>query len=374
MKLSHNVKKNEKKGPTRAVIYIRVSTVKQKNEGYGLESQLEKCMQEIKNKGMIYVDKYVDGAISGTKVVESRDGLKRLCDDVEKNIFDAVVVYKVDRLGRSMKIIIEIIDFFTSKNIKLVSCMEDVDTTKSSGLMTVQLFAVIAQYEKNTIGERLMLGRETVFQNRGETGGSIPYGYKRLTEGKKITISSEEGKILRAIFRASDEGYSMSAIALELNAKGVSKKRGKKWYASTISTILENRDKYEGGVRNNNVNGVRWPVLLYNKVLFDNCDRIESEFLPEIKLAIFSKNCLEIPNLFGDKKIAISKRYEGDLTSLLEDFKTVNERKTFNYVVVNTLDDFHKDLDVLSDIFINFLDSEIKIILLNDRKDDFDLF
>lgn len=388
MKLSHNIKKGDKKdGPLRAAIYIRVSTAKQKKEGHGKEGQREMCMSEIERKKMVFVEEYLDDAVSGTKIVESREGLKRLYNDVTKNVFDAVVVYKVDRLGRSMNIIVEIIDYFTRNNIKIVSCMEDVDTTKSSGLMTLQMFAVIAQYEKNTIGERLMLGRETVLQNRGETGGSIPFGYKRLTEGKKIVISEEQGAIVRAIFKAYEKGIPLVKIANELNSMGIVKSRGKKWYATTISTIIENMEKYEGGIRNNNANGVRWPVILHNKIFLDQVDIEESKILPEVKIAIyiritnatFEYYAIEQEN--ATKEIA--KKYNWDiykvyrdvepetnrrdsLTQLIEDMKY----RKFNFVIIKDLSRLGKTLNTLSNIFINFLDNEIKLIIADKMFED----
>ncbi len=147
MKLSDNAKKFEvEKKLLRAVIYTRVSTLAQQN-GKGLKGQFETCMNLIQKSGMIFVGKYTDSAVSGTRSVETREGLKNLYEDSTKGIFDIVVVYKVDRLGRSMKIIVDVIDYFTKNNIKIMSCAENIDTTTAARLMTIQMFASIAQYE-----------------------------------------------------------------------------------------------------------------------------------------------------------------------------------------------------------------------------------
>lgn len=373
MKLSHNIKKSDKKqGAVRAVTYLRVSTNKQ-SEGNGLEGQREMCKNEIDRKKMTFVGEYIDDAVSGTKVVESREGLKRLYNDSTKGLFDVVVVYKVDRLGRSMSIIVDLIDYFTKNNIKVISCMEKIDNTKASGIMTLQMFAVIAQYEKSTIVERLMLGREVVLQERGETGGSIPYGFKRITEGKQIIISEEEGLIVKKIFQDAKDGISMAKIAKNLNTMGVVKSRGKQWYASTVSTILSNQDKYEGKIRNNNTNFIRWPIILYNKVLADFIDYEEASFASQIKVALFLKNDEQITPQFISEFTSqftseiieknnwiIYKTYtENERNELIEDMK----KKLFNFVIVKNISIFGQTLNIISNIFTHFLDNEIKLIM-----------
>ena len=383
MKLSHNVKKSDiKKRPLRAVIYIRVSTLTQKKDGHGLEGQLEACMKTIENKKLVYVGKYTDGAVSGTRLVETRDGLKRLYEDSTKNIFDTVVVYKVDRLGRSMKIIMDVIDYFNQNNIKIISCTEDVDTTKSSGLMTVQMFAVIAEYEKSTIGERLMVGREMVLQERGETGGKLPYGYKRA-EGKKLEISEEYGKIVQYIFDKHKNGYSAIKIADRLNLKGIIPKKAKRWWDASVGVILKNRKKYEGSNRNNNQGMIRWPVIIYDQVMLNLVEIDEIIFAKNVTVAVYVRSsCIEksfylkqqeeeIDKLITEKNWNKYKLYsdinsennnrEG-LNQLLQDC----EKNLFSIIIVKDLSRLGTTLNKLSDIFIPFLNSEIKLISLYD--------
>ena len=385
MKLSHNIKKSDKKDqPLRAVIYIRVSTLTQKKEGHGLEGQLEACMGVIEKYGMTYVNKYVDGTVSGTRVVETRDGLNKLFEDSKKGLFDAVVVYKVDRLGRSMKIIVDVIDYFTKVDIKIMSCTENVDTTTASGLMTVQMFASIAQYEKHTIGERLMMGREMVLQQRGETGGRLPYGYKR-GEQKKIEISEEYGAVVRNIFKNYELGYSATKISEILNKRGILRKKAKRWYDATVGLIIKNKEKYEGAVRNNNQDGVRWPVLIYDKVVMDILEVEEMIFSQNVTVAIYVRSsCIEksfylkeqedeINKLIANKNWKNYKTYSDicmentkrkGLDELFEDCK----KKLFSIVIVRDLTRFGTTLNKLSEIFTQFLDTNIRVISLSDMQ------
>ena len=380
MKLSHNVKKSEvKERPLRAVIYTRVSTLIQQNEGNGLEGQFEACMSLIQKDKMIFVNKYTDGAVSGTRLIETREGLKNLYEDSTKGIFDAVVVYKVDRLGRSMKIIVDMIDYFTKNNIKIISCTENIDTTTASGIMTMQMFASIAQYEKHTIGERLMMGRETVLQERGETGGRLPYGYIRAEE-KKIEISEEYGAIVRNIFKNYELGYSATKISEILNRRGVTRKNCQRWYDATIGIILKNKEKYQGSVRNNNQRGIRWPVLIYDKVLMNISDIGEMIFSKNVSVAIYVRSsCLEksfyvkqqeeeIKNLIQSKNWINYKTYSdiskevNKSNDLFDDCK----KNLFSIVIVKDLSRLGTTLNKLSEIFIQFLDSNIRVISLDD--------
>jgi DNA invertase Pin-like site-specific DNA recombinase len=385
MKLSHNIKKSDvKQGPLRAVIYIRVSTLTQKKDGHGLEGQLEACMGLIEKTGMKFVNKYVDGAVSGNRLVETRDGLRKLYEDSEKKNFDVVVVYRVDRLGRSMKIIVDVIDHFTKVDIKIMSCTENVDTTTASGLMTVQMFASIAQYEKHTIGQRLMMGREMVLQQRGETGGRLPYGYKRGEE-KKIEISEEYGAVVRNIFKNYEVGYSATKIADLLNKRGIIRKKSKRWYDATIGLILKNREKYEGGVRNNNQGGIRWPVLIYDKVIMDILEIEEMVFSKNVSVGIYVRSSSveksfylkqqedEINNFITIKKWKNYKTYvdignenvkRNGLDELFEDCK----KNMFSIIIVKDLTRFGTTLNKLSEIFIHFLDSNIRVISLSNMK------
>ena len=380
MKLSHNLKKTEtQKRPLRAVIYTRVSTWIQQNEGNGLEGQFEACMSLIQKDNMIFVNKYTDGAVSGTRLVETREGLKNLHEDSTKGIFDVIVVYKVDRLGRSMKIIIDVIDYFTKNNIKIMSCTENVDTATAAGIMTMQLFASIAQYEKHTIGERMMLGRETVLQERGETGGRLPYGYVR-GENKKIEISEEYGIIVRNIFKNYELGYSATKISEILNKRGVLRKKSKRWYDATIGLILKNREKYEGSVRNNNQNGIRWPVLLYDKVLMNISEIEEMIFSKNVSVAIYVRSsCIEKSFYLKQQEEEIqtfitSKGWSNHKTysEISKDVNKNNElfedckKNLFSIVIVKDLSRFGTTLNKLSDIFVQFLDAKIRVISLAD--------
>lgn len=243
-------------------IYTRVSTMKQVTDGYGLEAQLTKCEELIRYKGWNqYPTIYSDEGLSGKLDLTGRPQLKQLTEDAKKGLFNCVVFYSLDRLGRSTKIILNVIDILAQFNLKIVSCREHIDTTTASGELMLTFFAGMAQYEHRNIIERMKNGSEELRKKNGEKGGSVPLGYRRV-EGGTIEINNEEADIVRMIFTARLKGMSMNKIADCLNHLEIKPRKGKKWYSSSVKCILDNVEKYTGGLRNNNVNGVCWPDIL----------------------------------------------------------------------------------------------------------------
>ena len=246
-----------------AAIYTRVSSTKQAIEGHGLDAQLNKCQELIHYKRWIqYPEVYSDEGLSGSLDFKDRPQLKKLLDDASGKKFDCVVFYSLDRLGRSTKIILHVIELLSEYNLKIVSCQEHIDTTTASGELMLTFFAGMAQYEKRNIIERMDNGKKELRKKTGEYGGPVPLGYRRGINGE-IEIELSESAIVVTIFKGRNQGLGMKKIADYLNRLGVKTRRGKQWYSSTIKVILDNKEKYEGGLRNNNINGICWPKILH---------------------------------------------------------------------------------------------------------------
>lgn len=247
----------------KAAVYIRVSTSKQAKDGNGLESQLTKCKAIITVKDWELYKIYgnLDG-ISGSVESKDRKYLSEMIKDAKKGLFDCIVFNSLDRLGRSTKIILEVIETFTETGVKIVSCKELIDTSTASGELMLTFFAGIAQYEKRVILERMHSGREVTTKKYGENGGLVPLGYIRDVGGK-ILIHPKESAIVSNIFMARSKGMTLRQIADSLNSFNIKTRRGKKWHPSSVNYILKNLDKYEGCERKGNVNGVCWPKILH---------------------------------------------------------------------------------------------------------------
>lgn len=143
--------------------------------------------------------------------------------------FDVLVFYKVDRLARSLRNFLNIVDFFEDIGVGLRSMTETFDTTTPMGRFAVQMMAAVAELERGTIMERMAMGRARVAAQGRWTGGPVPYGYILDAEGQLIPnwtvrdgYTFSEAEVVQRIFREiGDEGRSGIAVAARLNAEGV---------------------------------------------------------------------------------------------------------------------------------------------------------
>lgn len=245
----------------KAAIYVRVSTITQVKEGHGLEIQEGICRDYCDLKRFDVYGVYSDPGVSGTTKPLDRPGLSRLLDDAKKGRFDAIVFGSLDRIAREIMITFEIINLLKDYSIEIISCKEEIDTTTYQGKFKLSIYAAVNELELGTIKARLTMGRDMKLLKDGDVGGRMPYGYIRL--GGEITLNPETLHVILFIFSQHSEGTAMNRIAEVLNDNQVPTQRGgKKWYGSTVKSILSNRDKYQGGLINNNVNDIRWPKII----------------------------------------------------------------------------------------------------------------
>ena len=137
----------------RVAIYGRVST-----SGQSTDIQLQECRQYAERSGYTVVGEYCD-TISGTTSKDDREALGRLLEDAFARKFDTVVVYSIDRLGRSLKHCLDILDTLRERHVQFVSIRQSIDTGSSVGKLIFEIFACLASYERTQILERTALGR-----------------------------------------------------------------------------------------------------------------------------------------------------------------------------------------------------------------------
>lgn len=248
---------------TRAAIYLRVSTDEQVS-GYGLDLQLSRCEGMATAKGWGRACVFVDEGVSGTRGVDDRPGLAAMLDAIDAGEVDAVIVYALDRLARSTRLVLEYVDRLAAKGAAIVSCKESLDTGTPAGQFVLTMFAALGQLERDTIVARTTDGRNARGKVDGEKGGRLPIGYAReLVAGKStgsvFTIDGEAATV-RRIFTARAAGATLTAIADSLNADGVRTRRGGSWHASSVREVLTNEHAYRGGPRNGS--GRNWPAIL----------------------------------------------------------------------------------------------------------------
>ena len=246
----------------RAAIYTRVSTSNQAEKGYGLDVQLAKCKNMCEQKGYNIVKTYSDGGVSGTVAPTQRKEFSKLLEDAKESKFDILVFYCFDRLARELRIFLEIVDELRKLEIKIVSCKEDIDTSTDTGDFMLNIYGSIANLELRTIKTRLTSGKNQKRLINGYVGGKLPFGYKAVN--KEVIIDDSKIDLIKEIFTCYDKlDMSFHKIAKYLNDSNLPTPSGKgKWHAKTVSRIIDNKEKYQGSIMNENENGVRWPRIL----------------------------------------------------------------------------------------------------------------
>jgi site-specific DNA recombinase len=228
----------------RTAVYIRVSTEEQAKEGFSIAAQREKLLAYVHSQGWTLVDAFVDEGFSAKNTV--RPALKRLLAEIRTGGIDVVLVYRLDRLTRSVLDLYQLLLEFEQYGVRFKSCTEVYDTTTAIGRLFITLVAALAQWERENLAERVKLGMGQMARERKRPGGPPPYGYE-LREGK-LVIHSQEAEVVRHVFRQYLSGRRPRQIAEELNRLGCRGKTGAKWSAGTISHLLQNH-VYYGALR-----------------------------------------------------------------------------------------------------------------------------
>ncbi len=206
-----------------------------------LDAQREACEAYVasqKAEGWLLVpDRYDDGGFSGGTL--ERPALKRLLADIEAGQVDIVVVYKIDRLSRSLMDFARLVEVFDRKGVTFVSVTQSFNTTTSMGRLTLNILLSFAQFEREVIGERI---RDKFAASRKKgmwMGGWAPLGYD--VKDRKLVIDEAEAAKVRHIFETFAKTRSATAIARELAAEGFVNRYGQSLDKGRIYKLLHNR-------------------------------------------------------------------------------------------------------------------------------------
>ena len=226
------------KPKVRAAVYTRKSSEEGLEQSFNsLHAQRaagEAYIASQSHEGWLLVpDRYDDGGISGATL--ERPALKRLLADVEAGRIDCVVVYKVDRLSRSLTDFARLIDTFERHGVSFVSVTQHFCTTTSMGRLTLNILLSFAQFERELAGERI---RDKFAASRAKgmwMGGSPPLGYD--VRDRRLMVNPAEAELVRLIFRRFLDLGSALLLIRELNAEG---HRTKSW-TTQAGTFREGR-------------------------------------------------------------------------------------------------------------------------------------
>lgn len=199
-------------------LYLRVSTEAQADEGYSLAAQAEKLEAYCRMKGIAAFQRYVDGGFSGSNL--TRPAITELVEAICAGNVERVVVYKLDRLSRSQKDTLYLIeDVFLPHGVDFVSINENIDTGSPYGRAMIGILSAFAQLERENIFLRTRMGMvERVKQGFWPGGGKIPFGYDYDAD-KGILVPNSDADTVREIYARYLEGQSTGRIARELGLK-----------------------------------------------------------------------------------------------------------------------------------------------------------
>lgn len=241
----------------KAALYIRVSTDAQAEEGYSIDFQKEKLITYCKLNDIKDYEVYEDGGWSGSNL--NRPAMNRLEDDIDRGKISHVIIYKLDRLSRSQKDTLFLIeDKFIPNEITFISLTENLDTSNAMGRAMIGILSAFAQLERENIYMRTREGMiARVKDGKWPGGAAVPFGYDYSSE-KNTLIPNSDAATVKAVYEQYLMGYSAQRIADMFGLK----------YERLAMNILTRRTYY--GVieyKNKIYQGIHEPLI--SKELFD---------------------------------------------------------------------------------------------------------
>ena len=226
----------------RCAIYTRKSSEEGLDmEFNSLDAQREACEAYIasqKSEGWVATrERYDDGGFSGGNL--DRPGLKQLLVDIDDGLVDVVVVYKIDRLSRSLMDFSKLVEVFDRNGVTFVSVTQSFNTTTSMGRLTLNILLSFAQFEREVTAERI---RDKVKASRMKgmwMGGYVPLGYDVVD--RKLVVNEEEAAKVRMVFERFVEVGSATVLARELRNDGFRSKQGALIDKGYLYRLLNNR-------------------------------------------------------------------------------------------------------------------------------------
>jgi site-specific DNA recombinase len=242
--------------PQQIALYMRVSTEDQADRGT-IEAQRDFLRQFASLYQLPVADEYADDGVTGTLPLGERPEGQRLLQDAEAGRFGSVLVYRLTRLGRSLKALTEAHETLSRYGVTIRSATEPFDTSTPIGTFLFQLLGSLAELDRAQMLEQLSRGRDRVARNGKWTGGLVPYGYTVdgdgcLTPSQRLVdvLGMTEADVVRDLFQRLAAGSSAVGEAGRLNALDVPTTRyysngtrhegGGKWYPSPMARMIAN--------------------------------------------------------------------------------------------------------------------------------------
>lgn len=219
----------------KAIIYTRVSTTEQSKEGVSLDNQEKKCRMQAELSEWEITEVISDPGKSAKDM--KRDGVQQVVDYVKKREIGAIIIYKLDRLTRNVRDLNEFIELCVKSDVKLISVTESLNTGTAAGRMVINMLGTVAQWERETIGERVRDAMQHKKQNGEKYCHITPYGKKEV--GGKLVDDPGEQFYIQKIKTGREMKTSWLGISLLLNDANVPTRFGKSWCWQSVKKIYE---------------------------------------------------------------------------------------------------------------------------------------
>lgn len=239
-------------------IYCRVSSDEQADRGT-IDNQKQFAEQYCKLHNLPIYNYYMDDGVTGTMPIHKRPAGQRLLRDAANKCFDTVIFYKLDRLGRSLRVTLDAVSQLERLGISIKSMTEQFDTTTPAGRFGLNIFATVAELDRETILDRMHQGALRHARLGKWLSGLPPYGYKVVDgylepdEQPIDGLPYSPADVIRMIFELAAKGQSTISIANHLNDLGIpskyklhstTRKCSGYWYQSKVLNILHNTVYY----------------------------------------------------------------------------------------------------------------------------------
>lgn len=225
----------------RLAMYVRVSTDRQAEEGFGLRVQEQQCRRWAKANGHRIAVVFRDEGVSGSNGVEDRVGLGPALEAIRAGKAEGMVVARLDRLARALTVQEAILAKVWSFGGALFAAdqgeilRDDPDDPMRTAMR--QMAGVFAQLDRGLISKRLRDGRKVKAEGGGYAGGRPPLGCR--AEGGALVVDPDESRTVERIKGLRQQGLSLRSIASTLTDEGYTPKKSKRWHPESIKRVLE---------------------------------------------------------------------------------------------------------------------------------------
>lgn len=224
------------------VIYARYSSDSQREES--IEGQLRECMAYAERSGITIIGNYIDRAMSARTA--DRPDFQRMINDSEKHLFDAIIVWKLDRFSRDRYDSATYKHILKKNGVKVISATENISDSPE-GILLESLLEGLSEYYSAELSVKIQRGQMENAMKGKNNGGTVPLGLRKGPDGV-MELDLITAPIVQEIFRRYDSGESMTAIVTSLNTRGIRTAKGLPFRIGSLGTVLKNR-KYIGEYR-----------------------------------------------------------------------------------------------------------------------------